>query len=67
VLVVEGGNYSGVVLDLNSLDLEEIGNALADQTDYEHRLAACQLPWVPERVLGRRGGQAFRDIPGARA
>jgi hypothetical protein len=26
-----------VVLDLSSLDLEEIGNALADQTDYEHR------------------------------
>jgi hypothetical protein len=24
------------VLDLSSLDLEEIGNALADQTDYEH-------------------------------
>jgi Uncharacterised protein family (UPF0158) len=26
-----------LVLDLSSLDLEEIGNALADQTDYEHR------------------------------
>lgn len=25
------------MLDLNSLDLEDIGNALADQTDYEHR------------------------------
>ena len=25
------------MLDLNSLDLEEIANALADQTDYEHR------------------------------
>jgi hypothetical protein len=25
------------VLDLSSLDLEDIGNALADQTDYEHR------------------------------
>ena len=25
------------MLDLSSLDLEEIGNALADQTDYEHR------------------------------
>jgi Uncharacterised protein family (UPF0158) len=25
------------VLDLSSLDLEEIGNALADQTDYEHQ------------------------------
>jgi hypothetical protein len=27
----------GLVLDLNSLDLEEIANALADQTGYEHR------------------------------
>jgi hypothetical protein len=26
-----------LVLDLSSLDLEEIANALADQTDYEHR------------------------------
>jgi hypothetical protein len=25
------------MLDLSSLDLEEIGNVLADQTDYEHR------------------------------
>ena len=25
------------MLDLGSLDLKEIGNALADQTDYEHR------------------------------
>jgi hypothetical protein len=25
------------MLDLSSVDLEEIGNALADQTDYEHR------------------------------
>ena len=25
------------MLDLRSLDLEEIGNALADQTGYEHR------------------------------
>jgi hypothetical protein len=29
--------YSGLVLDLSSLDLEEIADALADQTDYEHR------------------------------
>jgi hypothetical protein len=26
-----------VVLDLSNVDLEDIGNALADQTDYEHR------------------------------
>ena len=25
-----------MVLDLSSIDLEEVGNALADQTDYEH-------------------------------
>jgi hypothetical protein len=25
------------MLDLSSLDLEEIADALADQTDYEHR------------------------------
>ena len=25
-----------LVLDLSSVDLEEIANALADQTDYEH-------------------------------
>jgi hypothetical protein len=31
------GLYSGLMLDLSSLDLEEIANALADQTDYEHR------------------------------
>jgi Uncharacterised protein family (UPF0158) len=31
------GIYSGLVLDLSNLDLEEIANALADQTDYEHR------------------------------
>ena len=31
------GIYPGPVLDLNSLDLEEIADALADQTDYEHR------------------------------
>jgi hypothetical protein len=37
VLAVGGGVYSGLVLDLSSLDLEEVGNALADQTDYEHR------------------------------
>lgn len=28
--------YPGLVLDLSSLDLDEIANALADQTDYEH-------------------------------
>jgi Uncharacterised protein family (UPF0158) len=36
-LVVRAGDLSGPVLELSSLDLEEIANALADQTDYEHR------------------------------
>ena len=36
-LVARAGIYSGPVLELSSLDLEEIANALADQTDYEHR------------------------------
>ena len=31
-----GDTYPGLVLDLDSLDLEEIATALADQTDYEH-------------------------------
>ncbi len=31
------GAYSGLVLDLSSVDLDEIASALADQTDYEHR------------------------------
>ena len=30
-------DYGGHVLDLSSLDLDEIATALADQTDYEHR------------------------------
>jgi hypothetical protein len=34
---VQHDRYGGLVLDLNGLDLEEIANALADQTDYEHR------------------------------
>lgn len=29
--------YRDPMLDLSSLDLEEIAAALADQTDYEHR------------------------------
>src|SRR5207245_479285 len=31
-----GGIYPGLVLDLSSLDLADIAEALADQTDYEH-------------------------------
>jgi len=32
-----GRTYPDPMLDLSSLDLEEIADALADQTDYEHR------------------------------
>jgi Uncharacterised protein family (UPF0158) len=35
--VAEAGIYPGRVLDLSSLDLDEIATALADQTDYDHR------------------------------
>lgn len=31
-----GGTYPGLVLDLSRLDLADIAEALADQTDYEH-------------------------------
>src|SRR6266705_6950232 len=34
---LEQGIYPGLVLELSSLDLEEIADALADQTGYEHR------------------------------
>jgi len=30
-------NYADAVLDLSKLDVDEIANALSDQTDYEHR------------------------------
>jgi hypothetical protein len=33
-----GRDYGGYVLDLDSLDLEEIATALADQTDYENQM-----------------------------
>jgi Uncharacterised protein family (UPF0158) len=34
---VAAETYPGRMLDLSTIDLEEIANALADQTDYEHR------------------------------
>jgi hypothetical protein len=37
VRTCHGEFYSGLVLDLSGLDLEEIGNALADQADYERQ------------------------------
>ncbi len=36
-VLLSAEDYGGDVLDLSSLDLDEIANALADQTDYEHR------------------------------
>ena len=36
-LVPGAGDYGGPVLDLSSLDLEDIATALVDQTDDEHR------------------------------
>jgi len=42
------------VLGLSSLDLEEIGDALADQTDYEHQ-------WLINRRPGKsRSGHLVR-------
>ena len=31
------GSYAGWMLELDAVDVEEIANALADQSDYEHR------------------------------
>ena len=36
-VLLSAEDYGGDVLDLSSLDLDEIATALADQTDYEHR------------------------------
>ena len=35
--VSRGAIYPGLVLNLSSLNLDEVATALADQTDYEHR------------------------------
>ena len=49
------------MLDLSSFDLEESGNALADQTDYEHRWLTAASCFAPGAVLTR----AVRDGPRA--
>lgn len=36
-LAAEAGIYPGHVLELSSLDLDQIADAWSDQTDYEHR------------------------------
>jgi len=33
-----------------------------DQARRSWYMAAWQLPWLPERMLGRRGGQVLRDV-----
>ena len=37
--------YAGWMLDLDAIDVEKIANALADQTDYDHR-------WLIDRTAG---------------
>src|ERR1700722_2674561 len=55
-----GETYPGLVPDLNSLDLEEIANALADQNDYEHR-------WLTDRTRERsRSGRPTPASTGRR-
>ena len=43
---VAGETYSGLVLELSDLDLEEIASALSDQTDYEHQ-------WLIDPLTGK--------------
>jgi hypothetical protein len=59
-LVAGAGIYSGPVLELNSLDLEEIALALADQADYEHRRLIN--PQTGEIVFCT-AGTTFRPTP----
>ena len=61
------GRYPGRVTSLAALSVphpQAFAQALltGQQAGRSWYMAACQLPWLPERVLGRRGGQAFRDI-----
>ncbi len=61
------GRHPGRVTSLAALSVphpQAFARALitGSQAARSWYMAACQLPWLPERVLGRRGGQAFRDI-----
>jgi pimeloyl-ACP methyl ester carboxylesterase len=61
------GRYPGRVTSLAALSVphpQAFARALitGDQAARSWYMAAYQLPWLPERVLGRRGGRAFRDI-----
>src|SRR5271155_2496349 len=60
------GRHPGRVTSLAALSVpppQAFARALitGDQAARSWYMAACQLPWLPERVLGRRDGRAFRD------
>lgn len=57
-----GGIYPGLVLDLSSLDLADIAEALADQTDYEHHWLINPETGELERAIQGRGAfRRFKD------
>jgi pimeloyl-ACP methyl ester carboxylesterase len=60
------GRHPGRVASLTALSVphpQAFVRAMitGDQAARSWYMAACQLPWLPERALGRRGGQGFRD------
>ena len=60
------GRHPGRVTSLAALSVphpQAFARALitGSQAARSWYMAAWQLPWLPERALGRRGGQAFRD------
>jgi len=60
------GRHPGRVASLTALSVphpQAFVRAMitGDQAARSWYMAACQLPWLPERTLGRRGGQGFRD------
>jgi pimeloyl-ACP methyl ester carboxylesterase len=60
------GRHPGRVASLAALSVphpQAFARALitGSQAARSWYMAACQLPWLPERALSRRGGQAFRD------
>jgi pimeloyl-ACP methyl ester carboxylesterase len=61
------GRHPGRVISLAALSVphpQAFASALlsSHQAARSWYMAACQLPWLPERMLGRRGGQGLRDI-----
>ena len=60
------GRHPGRVISLAALSVphpQAFARAMitGGQAARSWYMAACQLPWLPERALGRRDGQAFRD------